>query len=79
MTTTSAGIARALGRAIRETRRSRGLTQEELAASIGLHRTYIGDVERATRNVTVQTLKRLADGLGISMTELVRMAETNSQ
>ena len=79
MITTSAHIARALGRAIRETRQSRGLTQEELAASIGLHRTYVGDVERATRNVTVETLKRLADGLGIPMWKLVQMAETSSQ
>ncbi len=56
---------------LREYRRIRGFSQEELAEMCGLHRTYVGSVERQERNVTLSTLEALATALGISAPELL--------
>jgi transcriptional regulator with XRE-family HTH domain len=56
---------------IRSYRRERGLSQEELAYICGLHRTYIGSVERCERNVTLGTLVKLASALKVSVTDLL--------
>ena len=48
---------------IRETRLKKGWSQEELASQCGLHRTYIGAVERNERNITLLTLARIARAL----------------
>lgn len=53
-----------LGQNLRALRLARGLSQEEFADLLGYHRTYIGGLERGERNVTLQTLARLADELG---------------
>jgi len=55
-----------VGRNIRRLRRERGLSQEDLADEIGVHRTYMGGVERGERNLTLRSLERLADRLGVS-------------
>lgn len=47
------------------------MSQEKLADFCGLHRTYIGSVERAERNVTLSTLEAIANGLGVSVPELL--------
>lgn len=47
---------RALGRAIKQIRLNRNISQEKLAELSGLHRTYISDVERGTRNITVKNI-----------------------
>ena len=60
-----------LARRIRALRRKRGWSQEGLADYSGLHRTYIGSIERAERNFTVDTLEKLAVAFGISVYELV--------
>ena len=52
-------------------RHSQGLSQEELAERAGLHRTYIGSVERGERNVTLSTLEVLATAFGVSVTILL--------
>jgi transcriptional regulator with XRE-family HTH domain len=52
---------------LRELRKSRGLTQEELAEKAGLHRTYVGSVERGERNVTIDSMDRLAKALDVSV------------
>lgn len=49
---------------VKAARQRKGLSQEALADLCGLHRTYIGAVERAERNITLQTLAKLADALG---------------
>jgi len=52
-------------------RRVKGLSQEELAERCGLHRTYIGSIEREERNVTLSTLEVLAKSLGTTVPELL--------
>ncbi|HWT92342.1 MAG TPA: helix-turn-helix transcriptional regulator [Solirubrobacteraceae bacterium] len=66
----------AFGRAVRSVRLARGLSQEALAAHSGLHRTYIGGIERGERNLSYTNLLRLAASLDVSASELVRRAET---
>lgn len=66
-----AGQLRAIGDNIHELRRERGLTQEALADAAGLHRTYIGSVERGERNLAVGNLFALAAALGVTITELI--------
>lgn len=52
---------------IKAFRKQKGLSQEELAEQCGLHRTYIGSVERHERNVTLSTLETLALALGVTV------------
>lgn len=58
------------GARIREIRTERGLTQEELAAQAGLHWTYIGQIERGERNLSLKNVLKLARGLGVAEAEL---------
>ena len=60
-----------LGRYLRKVREKKGWSQEDLAFECGLHRTYIGAVERGEYNVTLLTLRTITDTLGISLTEAV--------
>lgn len=60
-----------LARNLHELRRASGLSQEALAARCGLHRTYIGAVERAERNVTLRTLERIAAALAVDPLDLL--------
>ena len=56
---------------LRNYRKAKHISQEELADVCELHRTYIGSVERGERNVTLSTLEVLAGALGVSVTELL--------
>lgn len=56
---------------IKTFRKKRGLSQEELAGICGLHRTYIGSIERLERNVTLSTLEVLSETLGVTVPELL--------
>ena len=60
-----------VGRNVRRLRLAAGLSQEAFAHACGLHRTYIGAVERGERNITLTTLARIARALGISPVELL--------
>lgn len=51
-------------------REAKGLSQEKLAAESGLHRTYIGMVERLERNPSLVCIHKIAKGLGVSVKEL---------
>jgi transcriptional regulator with XRE-family HTH domain len=68
----------ALGRATRELRMAIGISQEGLADRSGLHRTYVGGIERGERNVSYENLLRLADALGTKPSELLARAESFS-
>jgi len=56
---------------IRKYRKKLNISQEELAERAGLHRTYIGGVERGERNITLDTLQTIAVALGIAPVELI--------
>ena len=59
------------GKRVRMLRTTREISQEKLADLAGLHRTYVGSIERGERNVSLANLMRLADALGISLSVLV--------
>ncbi|MCU1621294.1 MAG: restriction-modification system control element [Frankiales bacterium] len=61
----------AFGRRVRELREQRGLSQEQLAEDSGLHRAVIGFIERAEREPGLTNCWRIADGLGITISELL--------
>ncbi|HEY5246376.1 MAG TPA: helix-turn-helix transcriptional regulator [Acidimicrobiales bacterium] len=58
-------LQRQFGQALRALRKSRSLSQEDFADVLGVHRTYMGGLERGERNVTLRTVERLADRLGL--------------
>ena len=60
-----------LARNLRALRLACGWSQEKMAEECGLHRTYVGAIERGERNVTLQTLNSLAKALGVSAAELI--------
>ena len=57
---------------IRRLRVASGLSQEGLADECGLHRTYVGAIERGERNITLRTLERIAAALGVEPAALLR-------
>lgn len=63
------------GQIIARRRVGSGMTQDELAERSGVHRTYLSDIERGTRNITLLTLNKLASSLHISSSQLVEEAE----
>jgi transcriptional regulator with XRE-family HTH domain len=65
----------ALGLAIRELRRTTGISQEAFAASCGLHRTYIGGIERGERNLSLRVVERLAAAIDVEPLTLLTPAE----
>lgn len=67
-----------IGYHLKVKRESLGLSQEELADRSGLHRTYITDIERGHRNITIQSILRLASALQLSLGELFSGIDTHS-
>lgn len=63
-------ITKALGNRIRELRIRTGLSQEKFALRIGMDRTYFASVEAGRRNISIRNIKKIADGLGVSLGEL---------
>ncbi len=60
------------GKRVKELRTSKGWSQEELAFRTGFHRTYIGMVERAERNISLKNINRLAKTFEISIKDLFK-------
>lgn len=56
---------------VRTTRKRLGISQEELAARAGVHRTYIGMIERAEKNITLINIEKISKGLGIKIDDLL--------
>lgn len=65
----------AFGVALREAREKAGLSQDALAALAGLHRTYVGGIERGERNPSLENIVRLAQSLRISVAALFKAAD----
>ncbi len=63
------------GDAVRGLREELGLTQEALAEEAAIHRTYLSDIERGTRNVSLVNIELLANALGVTLSELFRRVE----
>ncbi len=63
-------IRERFGTAVKFRREELGLTQEDLAEKARIHRTYLSDVERGTRNLSLVNIERLAIALSVSLTEL---------
>jgi transcriptional regulator with XRE-family HTH domain len=64
-------VKAAFGAAIRKFRVASGHSQEALAELAGIHRTYVGDVERGERNVSIVNMVRLADALDVTLSSIV--------
>jgi DNA-binding XRE family transcriptional regulator len=60
------------GNKVKTFRKEKGISQEELAFRSELHRTYIGMIERAEKNVTLKNIEKIANGLGISIQEFFK-------
>ncbi|HET8670427.1 MAG TPA: helix-turn-helix transcriptional regulator [Candidatus Saccharimonadales bacterium] len=65
-------IRNKFGKQVRALRRAKGWSQEELADKAGLHRTYIGSVERGEQNVSIDNIAKLAKTLGVSLSFLFK-------
>lgn len=60
------------GDRVREERRKRNLSQEQLAGKAGVHRTYIGMIERAEKNITLENIQKIASALDIKLSDIFR-------
>lgn len=65
----------AYGRALRELRAERGVSQERLALASGLDRTYVSGIERGERNQSLANIIKIADALDVKVSELAARAE----
>jgi transcriptional regulator with XRE-family HTH domain len=65
-------LQRIVGRNLRAYREHRGLSQEAFADLVGVHRTYMGGVERGERNLTLRSVERIAARIGVEPLKLLR-------
>ena len=63
------------GKRVREIRKEKGLSQEDLSFKANLHRTYIGMIERAEKNITLVNIEKIANALDICIKELFNERE----
>jgi len=68
-------IKKKIGDSIRVERKRAGLSQEGLAFECGLHRTYIGAVERGERNISLINLYKISKAMGISLSTLMELSD----
>lgn len=72
-------LIQAVATVIRELRRQHGVTQEQLADAAGLDRTYISGVERAARNITLDSLEQIVMALDISLCDFTTLVSKHLQ
>ena len=72
----SDSISKLFGRVVRNRREARGLSQEELAARAGIHRTYVSSIELGKVRLGLDIAKKVADGLGVTLSDLLADAES---
>jgi transcriptional regulator with XRE-family HTH domain len=68
-------IQQLFGERVRVLRQEQGLSQEELAYRAGVHRTYLGGIERGERNPALKNIAAMAEALGVSLSELFHFEE----
>ena len=68
-------IQKELGLALKQLREEKGISQEKFALSIGMDRTYYASVEAGKRNISLQNIKRIADGFDIPISALFVVVE----
>lgn len=61
-----------VGKRVRVLRDTKGISQEALAFRCKLHRTYISDIERGLRNVSIKNIEKIAKALGVNINELLK-------
>ena len=71
-------IRERFGDAVRDRREALALTQEEVAERAGIHRTYLSDIERGRRNLSLVNIERIAIALEISLSQLFKLVESSS-
>lgn len=64
-----------LGKRFQELRKQAGLSQEKFALQIGMDRTYYASVESGKRNIAIRNIKKIADGLGVNLSQLFEGVE----
>lgn len=67
-------ISKKLGKTIYSLRKEKGISQESFASKIGVHRTYIGMIERGEKNITIATLSKIAKGFNMHIWEILKKA-----
>lgn len=72
-------LQRCVGRNLRAYRQARGLSQEAFAEVVGVHRTYMGGLERGERNLTLKSVERLAERIGVDPLALMHEDGRDSQ
>ncbi len=68
-------LAKRMGRVVKRLRNAKGLSQEQFASNCGLHRTYVGAIERGEKIITIETANKLAIAFGISLAQLFQELE----
>ena len=71
-------LQKTVGRNLRAYRLERGLSQEAFADQLGIHRTYMGGVERGERNLTLKSLEKMAEQIGVEARELLEEYDRGS-
>lgn len=72
-------LVKQLGQIIRALRQTKNLSQEEFAAQCGLHRTYIGTIERGEKTMMIVTAAKIAQALNLSLAQLFQGLEEDTQ
>jgi transcriptional regulator with XRE-family HTH domain len=67
------------GEKVQEFRKERGYSQEELAYRSGLHRTYIGMIERAEKNITLKNIEKIANALEMNIYQFFQLDSNESK
>lgn len=63
-------IQKSFGQKVQQLRKEKGLSQEKFALSINMDRTYFASVEAGKRNIAIKNIQKIADGLGVSLSDL---------
>jgi len=71
-------LAEDVGALVRQLRVEAGMSQEEFANRCGVHRTYIGSIERGEKAITLETAKKIVEALNISLSQFFRKLEENA-